>query len=102
MIGIESGEPTLTCEIFDDEFHKWNIPVLQELERKYPAQFTMIFGLNIWFIMLFANIMSFVPPFPTSGILAASTIMASERVKLMLARCTILFSMFMTNCFANS
>ena len=64
VVGIKSGEPTLTCEVFDDEFHKWNIPVLQELERKHPAQFTMIFGLDIWFIMLFADILPFVPPFP--------------------------------------
>jgi len=43
MAGIKFGEPTLTCEVFDDEFHEWNIPVLQELERKHPTKFTMIF-----------------------------------------------------------
>jgi len=64
MVGIKSGEPTLTCEIFDDKLHEWDIPVLQELERKHPAKFTMIFGLDIWFIMLLANILPFVPPFP--------------------------------------
>lgn len=30
MVGIKSGEPTLTCEVFDDKLHEWNIPVLQE------------------------------------------------------------------------
>jgi len=102
MIGIKSREPTLTCEVFDDKFHEWNIPVLQELERKHPAKLTMIFGLDIWFIMLLADIQPFVPLSPTSGILVASAIIASERVKLIPARCTTLFSMFMTNFLANS
>ena len=102
MLGIEFREPTLTCEIFDDKFHKWNIPVLQELERKHPAKFAMIFGLNIWFIMLLADILPLFHFSPTSGILVASAIIAGERVKLILGMCTTLFSMFMTKCLANS
>ena len=64
MVGIESVEPTLTCEVFDYKFHKWNIPVLQEPKRKHPAQFTIILGLNIWFIILIVDILPFFTLFP--------------------------------------
>jgi len=64
VVGIKSGEPTLTCKVFDDKLHEWNIPVLQEFERKHLAKFSMVFGLDISLIMLLTNILPFVPLFP--------------------------------------
>lgn len=63
VVGIKSGEPTLTCKVFNDKFREWNIPVLQEFQRKHPAEFSMVLGLDIRLIMLLTNILPSVPLF---------------------------------------
>ena len=53
MVRIETRESALATEIPNDEFHQWCKLILQESERKNPAQVPHIPRFDVWLIVEF-------------------------------------------------
>ena len=61
MVCIEAWESALTTEVSSNESHRRCIWFFQKPEWEHPAELFHIVGPNVWFIMYFFYLLSFVP-----------------------------------------
>ena len=64
MIGIESRKPSLTGEVFHDDFHHGDISVKEVGERKNHLLLILVPWFKIWLIIIMIQISLFKPSFP--------------------------------------
>ena len=63
MVCIEAREATFTTEVSDNESHQRRIGFFQKPEWEHPAELSHIARPNVWFIMYYVYLLSFVPLF---------------------------------------
>ena len=67
VISVHLGESTLTSEIFDDNPHQGDIPVLQKLEGEKSLHLTSVLRLNVRLITILIKVLSLIPFFTNIG-----------------------------------
>ncbi len=88
MVSVQLGKSALTSEIFDDNPHQRNIPILQKFEGENPLHLTFVLRLNVRLIIMPLQITLFKQFSPTSRIPVATDILAVDKVKVIHARVT--------------
>lgn len=61
MVSIQPGKSALTSEIFDDNPHQGDIPVLQKFEGENPLHLTSVPRLNVRLIIILIKVPSLIP-----------------------------------------
>ena len=61
VVSVQPGKSTLTSEIFDDDPHQGDIPVLKKFEREKPLHLTSMLRFNVRLIIMLIKILSLIP-----------------------------------------